>query len=120
MHSKFARAVCVVFAGLLLVVIAFAHAILSKSTPAANEIVNGPNVPVLLTFNSRVDQARSTLTLEKSDHSTSKVEIVLDPSSPAKLAATLSNLQPGSYALRWQVLAVDGHITRGAIPFQVK
>ena len=120
MHSKFVRAVCVVFAGLLPVVIASAHAILSKSTPAANEIVTGPDVPVVLTFNSRVDQARSTLTLEKADHSTSKVEVVLDPTSPAKLAARLSNMRPGTYELRWQVLAVDGHITRGAIPFQVK
>src|SRR5882724_7548941 len=91
--------------------VAFAHAILLKSTPAANEIVAGPNVTVALTFNSRVDQARSTLTLERPNHTTSKVQIGPDPPSPAKLTASLSGLTPGSYMLRWQVLAVDGHVT---------
>lgn len=100
--------------------IAFAHAILVKSTPAANEMIAGPNVPVELTFNSRVDQARSTLTLETPDHSTSRVQVNVDPSSPSKLTASISNLAPGSYRLRWQVLAADGHITRGEITFQVK
>jgi methionine-rich copper-binding protein CopC len=28
-------------------------------------------------------------------------------------------LAPGDYRLRWQVLAYDGHITRGEIPFTV-
>jgi methionine-rich copper-binding protein CopC len=100
--------------------LAFAHAILVKSTPASNEIVAGPNVPVALIFNSRVDQARSTLTLESPNHSSSRLQVNLDPSSPAKLTAGVSSLAPGSYKLRWQVLAVDGHITRGEITFQVK
>jgi hypothetical protein len=100
--------------------IAFAHAILVKSTPAANEIIAGPNVPVELNFNSRVDQARSTLTLETPSHSTSRVHVDVNSSSPAKLTASISGLASGSYKLHWQVLAVDGHITRGEITFQVK
>ena len=28
-------------------------------------------------------------------------------------------LTPGAHTLRWQVLAVDGHITRGEVPFTV-
>jgi hypothetical protein len=35
------------------------------------------------------------------------------------LSAKASNLPPGDYRLRWQVLASDGHITRGEIPFSV-
>jgi copper resistance protein C len=100
--------------------VAFAHAILVKSMPAANEVVAGPNVPVELTFNSRVDQARSTLTLESPNHSTARLHPDADPSSPAKLTGRISNLAAGSYKLRWQVLAVDGHITRGEILFRVK
>ncbi|MFI4981818.1 MAG: copper resistance protein CopC, partial [Nevskiales bacterium] len=26
---------------------------------------------------------------------------------------------PGAYVVRWQVLSVDGHITRGDVPFTV-
>jgi len=36
------------------------------------------------------------------------------------LSATANDLKPGEYQLRWQVLAVDGHITRGEIPFTVR
>ena len=113
----------VIYAGLIasgLAGVAFAHAVLVKSTPAPNEVISGPNVPVTLTFNSRVDQARSALTLESRDHPAVKLKVDADPSSPAKLEAKISNLVAGSYTLRWQVLAVDGHITRGEIPFQVK
>jgi methionine-rich copper-binding protein CopC len=30
-----------------------------------------------------------------------------------------AHLAPGNYTIRWQVLAVDGHITRGDVPFTV-
>jgi methionine-rich copper-binding protein CopC len=100
--------------------LAFAHAILMKSTPLPNGIVSGPDVPVVLSFNSKVDQGRSSLTIEKPDHSTSKVAIVPDPSSPARLVAKLSGMAAGPYKLRWQVLAADGHITRGEIPFRIR
>ena len=98
----------------------FAHAILVQSTPKPNEVLAGPAFTLALTFNSRVDQARSSLVLEKADHSTSKVTISLDPASPDKLTGKVSSLTPGPYKLHWQVLAVDGHITRGEVPFQVK
>jgi hypothetical protein len=29
------------------------------------------------------------------------------------------DLTPGRYVVHWQVLAVDGHITRGEVPFTV-
>jgi methionine-rich copper-binding protein CopC len=31
-----------------------------------------------------------------------------------------ADLSPGAYSVRWQVLAVDGHITRGEVPFTVR
>ena len=39
--------------------------------------------------------------------------------APQVLAAQARGLAPGAYRLRWQVLAVDGHVTRGDIPFTV-
>ena len=35
------------------------------------------------------------------------------------LVRSTDALSPGAYVLRWQVLAIDGHITRGDIPFVV-
>jgi len=120
MNFAFSKTIAAVVLLLALAFIAGAHAILVKSTPAANDTVSGPDLPVELTFNSKVDQARSTLTLERPDHSTSRLQVDLDPASPAKLAARILGLASGSYKLRWQVLAIDGHITRGEIDFQVR
>ncbi|TAI60323.1 copper resistance protein CopC, partial [Bradyrhizobium sp. Leo170] len=36
------------------------------------------------------------------------------------LDAEAKGLSPGAWRLRWQVLSVDGHITRGDIPFTVR
>lgn len=74
---------------------------------------------ISLTFNSRVDGDRSLITLISSDSSEHKIKI--GPQiSPETLTAALQDLRSGSYLLRWQVLALDGHITRGEIPFQVR
>lgn len=119
-NRRTSKTVCVVLIALSFAMVAFGHAILVRSNPSANEIISGLDVVLTLTFNSKVDQARSALTLEGPDHSTSRVPITLDASSPANLTAKLPKLSTGPYRLRWQVLAADGHITRGEIPFGVK
>jgi len=98
---------------------ALAHAILVSSQPAANSTVSGPEVAVLLKYSSRVDLEHSTLTLLDPNGKVEKVAINSEP-SPGSLSAKLTGLVKGAYVLRWQILAMDGHITRGTIPFQVK
>ncbi len=95
-----------------------AHAIIVDSVPAVDAVVAGPNLAVALRFNSRIDQERSRLTLTGPDGKTITLEMSA-AAAPELLTATASGLQPGAYKLRWQVLAVDGHITRGDIPFRV-
>ncbi|PYT72957.1 MAG: copper resistance protein [Acidobacteria bacterium] len=97
---------------------AVAHAVLLESLPALKGSVNGPDIPLKLRFNVRIDAARSRLTLVDSDGSTQALEIGRqDP--PNTLSAQAKGLRRGAYRLRWQVLASDGHITRGEIPFTV-
>ena len=96
---------------------ASAHAILVQSAPAANGSVAGPAVAFELHFNSRIDAKLSTLTLIRSDKSTTPLPPADD--SPADVLQAKADLAPGDYVLRWQVLAVDGHITRGDVPFTV-
>ncbi len=45
---------------------------------------------------------------------------ILEQTSPDALSSQAKALKSGSYILRWQVLANDGHITRGEVPFQVQ
>ena len=95
------------------------HAIVLSTTPGVNEIVRGPDIAFKLRFNSRIDVHRSRLVLLGPDNEERALNI-----SPA---ATLDSLETraqglgrGVYVLRWQVLASDGHISRGEIPFRVK
>jgi methionine-rich copper-binding protein CopC len=97
---------------------AIAHAILLESSPSANAAVAGPSVPIKLRFNVRIDATRSRLTLVKPDASTQLLTINKDAAADT-LNSEAQALSPGGYRIRWQVLASDGHITRGEIPFQV-
>ena len=94
------------------------HAVLKESSPAANSKVAGPDVPILLKYNVRIDAKLSKLQLLNPDNSTSQL-VIETQTSPDTLISKASGLKPGAYRIRWQVLAPDGHITRGEIPFTV-
>lgn len=96
-----------------------AHAILVEAAPAATSTVAGPDLAIRLRFNSRIDGPRSRLTLVLPDGRSRA--LALEPqTAPEVLTARAAALTHGAYKLRWQVLAADGHITRGEVPFQVK
>ena len=96
-----------------------AHAILKSSIPASGSTVTGPDIAVTLTFNVRVDVARSKLQLLMPDTTTVDLPEGKQP-SPDTLVSQIKGIMPGAYTIRWQVLAPDGHISRGEIPFKVK
>ena len=97
---------------------AAAHAILLESSPALKSAVPGPDVPIKLRFNVRIDALRSRLTLIRPDGSSHTLEINKETSADT-LSTEATGLAAGAYRLRWQVLASDGHITRGEISFTV-
>jgi methionine-rich copper-binding protein CopC len=99
--------------------LALAHAVLVDSTPKPNETVHGPSLHIDLKFNSRVDGARSTVQLAAPDGAVRTLEVSTQ-TSPNEIVTHAEDLRKGSYTLRWQALASDGHITRGQIPFQVE
>lgn len=94
------------------------HAVLKETNPAANSKVAGPDVPIMLKYNSRIDAKRSKVQLLNPDNSTTDLKIA-EQTSPDTLNAKATGLKPGAYRIRWQVLAPDGHITRGEVPFTV-
>src|SRR5215471_8219972 len=96
-----------------------AHAILLEATPSANSKIGGPDVAIRLRFNSRIDAQRSRLTLVLPNGSNRKLELLPQP-SPDILNSQVSGLTDGNYRLQWQVLATDGHITRGEFSFEVR
>jgi methionine-rich copper-binding protein CopC len=96
---------------------ASAHAILEASEPSAGATVPAGSITLKLRFNSRIDRERSRLTLTHPDQS--KTTLTIDPDGPPDQLTATAALTPGAYVVRWQVLAVDGHITRGDMPFSV-
>lgn len=90
-----------------------AHAVLLASVPAAGGTVPEGATAIRLRFNSLVDHVRSRLTLIGPDHGETVLKI--DPDTADEVLASQAELAPGACILRWQVLAVDGHITRGEV-----
>jgi methionine-rich copper-binding protein CopC len=107
--SKLSR----LFAGLVLGAalfagIAQAHALLLSTKVEGQEVV--------LRYNGRVDAARSRLTILKADGSEVQKLDCQAGEDQATLKGNLGTLAPGSYTLRWEVLSIDGHISRGDQP----
>ena len=97
---------------------AAAHAILLDSAPAIGGHVKAGKVGFNLRYNSLIDQRRSRLTLTLPDKTTKVLPIAQNDAQDMLMSQ--AELAPGAYSLRWQVLAVDGHITRGDIGFTVE
>ncbi|WP_346283162.1 copper resistance CopC family protein [Bradyrhizobium sp. BRP22] len=98
---------------------ATAHAIVIKSSPAADAVMPAGNVAIHLQFNSRIDHDRSKVTLVGPSGTQQRLTAATD-SAPDALDAEAKGLDAGVWRLRWQVLSVDGHITRGDIPFTLR
>ena len=96
-----------------------AHAVLLEASPPPRGSVSGPGLEFRLRFNSRIDAPRSILTLVFPDGTQHKIPIGPRP-SPDVISGKADNVKSGQYRLRWQVLAADGHITRGEVPFEVR
>ena len=96
---------------------AAAHAILIASAPAIDGHVPAGTVALTLRYNSRIDRGRSRLTFTRPDQTQAVLPIAAD--GPDDSLAATARLAPGAYSVRWQVLAIDGHITRGDVPFTV-
>ena len=111
-HSRavFAFAACMMSSSVVQ-----AHAILLNSQPAPRGTLPAGTAAVRLQFNSRIDHERSVLALLKPGVSPERLAVETD--GPADVMTAQASLEPGAYVLRWQVLAVDGHITRGDVPF---
>jgi methionine-rich copper-binding protein CopC len=100
-----------------------ADAFVVRSSPANDEVLQGPDLLIRLQFSVRIYPRRSKLTLVSPDEHEIPVQIVApisDTSDPLVLGGyTTTGLPPGAYRLRWQVLSVDGQLSHGEIPFTI-
>lgn len=112
------RAVLLILIILAVTTPVWAHAVLMESKPKINSTVKGPDVPIWLRYNVRVDGKRSRLQLTAPDGSTIALDS-LKQTAPDVLESHASGLKPGEYKLQWKVLASDGHMSSGEVDFTV-
>ena len=109
------------FLGLVLLAgspLAFAHAMLVHSSPADQAVVQSHQVDIALNYDSRIETRRCTVKL--TDAAGKPAPLQMERSAkPSELNAVAHGLANGKYQIHWQVLASDGHITRGDVTFTV-
>ena len=99
---------------------ASAHAIILESEPGAGAKLAEPPARIYLRFNSKLEKRLSNVRLASADGRPVPLPVVAaEGDSPDRIVLQLAKLRPGAYVIRYKVLAVDGHITEGALRFSV-
>ena len=98
-----------------------AHALLVRSSPEANAVLQQAPVQVELFFSETLEPKLSSISVIDSNNVTVDAgDVRVDPSDPTRMTVTLHALPDGVYTVSWKALsAIDGHQTVGTFPFAV-
>ena len=101
--------------------LAAAHATMKSSIPAADSTVDVAPKEIALTFNEKVEESFSSVTVKDAGGkavATAKVHV--DAKDPDTLHLDLPTLSSGTYAVQWVAVGHDGHRRIGDFKFTVK
>lgn len=105
-----------VFTGLACGALAGAHSALVSASPGNGERVEGGPGVVRAVFNEPLQAGASRLEVVNAEGKTvGKAESGGGP----EMAATVGDLPPGEYTVRWSIVSADGHALRGSWRFTV-
>ena len=94
------------------------HTRLISSEPARDQVLSHSPTHLTLTFSAPIESEFSRVELAKENTQSSKV---LKVKVDGKLMrGDLPTLLPGTYIVRWRVLARDGHAQRGQFRFELR
>jgi copper transport protein len=98
-----------------------AHALLVRSNPAANAVLEKAPVQVELFFSEAVEEQLSTIrVIDSSNTAVDAGDVRVDPADPTRMTVSLHSIPDGVYTVTWKaVSAVDGHQSTGPFPFAV-
>lgn len=112
---------CVLAAATLAAPLAMAHAKLTASNPTPGAVLETAPAEISLTFNEKVEQAFSTVTLTYTDGKVVETEKAkVDAANPAIVRLQTKGLTTGTYTVKWAVAGHDGHRRTGTFSFSVK
>ena len=95
------------------------HTRLEASTPAEGELLTSPLPRARFEFSGPVEPSLTRLLLRYPSGDSTVVQAIAVPDSAHVIRADLPALEPGSYALEWNTVSVDGHAADGVIRFEV-
>ena len=101
--------------------IAAAHASLKSSSPAPGAAVEVAPKEISLTFNEKVEEAFSAVTVKDAagkDVATAKAKV--DATDGVTLHLEVPALSSGAYSVQWVAVSHDGHRRTGDFKFTVR
>lgn len=98
-----------------------AHAILVKSQPAKDETVTESPKQIDLWFNDPVrSEYKALAVIDSEGKRVDNHDVEQSITNGANIYATVQNLAPGTYTVRYRVVSQDTHIVTGKFQFTVK
>lgn len=98
-----------------------AHAILVKSQPAKDEEITEAPKQIDLWFNDPVrSEYKALAVIDSEGKRVDKRDVEQDLLDGSHIHASVEDLQPGTYTIRYRVVSEDTHIVTGKFQFTVK
>ncbi|NOT83502.1 MAG: copper resistance protein CopC [Methylococcaceae bacterium] len=105
----------------ILPVNSFAHAILVKSEPAKDSILNTAPQKIDVWFNDKVgSEFKALAVIDSNGKRLDNKDVQQETFDESHLYATVQPLAAGTYTVRYRVVSVDTHIVTGKFQFTVK
>ena len=97
-----------------------AHARLDRTAPAAGSAVHKSPPQLKLWFSERLEPAFSKVqVLDRNGKQVDKGDPEVDRADAKLLQVSLPTLAPGTYRVKWRVVSVDTHVSKGDFTFNV-
>ncbi|WP_322907327.1 copper resistance CopC/CopD family protein [Paenibacillus sp. SGZ-1009] len=98
-----------------------AHATVTESSPAQNEVLQQSPKQIMIRFNEDIQRAYYGIQLNRSSGAeVSGINAYIDPKDGTRLLANVPSTLPDDiYTISWKAISGDGHPVEGAIIFQV-
>ncbi len=100
---------------------ASSHALLVKSEPAGNQILEKPPDNITIFFTENIEPKISHIyVFDLKGNRVDKGDSTVNQENLRKIYVTLKNITEGVYTVSWSVISQsDGHFTRGAFTFSI-
>ena len=99
-------------------ILSWGHGVLIESFPSHGAILQESPATISLRFNAALEASITRITLVDLKRQSQALHVT-DGSTLEQVVVSVPPLVPGVYNVNYQVLATDGHVTKGSIRFTI-